>query len=145
MKNKITIFMFLVSITFGLVFSSTTVEAATSHANKNWQQSTSRGYLEFSHGGSEQILFEGVATSPGAGTFKVELQRLSFGIWYKVEGSTVYTVKQHSNTTYNVRKGINVNGEYFRLYWPNQPSGRYRFVMHSPSHPQNLGLTHLYY
>ena len=137
--------MLTVLVTVVMMFSlfSTTVFAA-SNAKFTWYQTKPWISTTQTISGSARVTFEGVATSPNAGTFKVKLQRQGlFGIWSNV--GNVYTVRQHSDSTYNTRTGKYVNGQYFKLYWSSVGSGTYRFVLEDASAPQTTVITQAYY
>jgi|GEM_PF-6635149 len=108
-----------------------------------WQQGTSRTIYTSSSkfSNSNNIVFEGVATSSESGSFKVTLQKKNiFGVWK--DTSNVYTVKQHHNQTYSTTAKTMVTGQFFKLYWPGG-SGTYRLKMSNPTVPQQTALSSL--
>ncbi len=118
---------------------------AASHRNDiAWLQAAhpTKTLNSFEHS-SGQITFEGIANSVVAGEFTVVLQKKGLVFWSDM--SLTYTVQQHCQRTYSLREGANVDGQYFKLYWPDYGSGTYRIVLKDPTVPQETGLYHVYY
>lgn len=141
---------FCVTLMFMVLVYFSTVPVYASLANESfvWYQSVGRKFVYSDFIGRNEILFEGVATSPNYGTFKVELQRKLFlNVWYRVPNSYVYTVSQHSNQTLNLRTQQYVYGQYFVLRWYVGETQRksYRVVLQQPTAPQVTVFTQVYF
>lgn len=111
--------------------------------NISWQQGPSPQIFIGEKDFNGPITFDGVATSPNEGYFKVELQKQGFfWSWHKV-GHT-YTVRQFSGSTYSLRDNSYVTGQYFKLSWADHGSGKYRVRLYAPTEPQSTVLSRIY-
>jgi len=92
---------------------------------------------------NKPIYFEGVAYSVTSGQFTAQLQKQVLGIW--VNYGTSYTIQHRPDKTWSGRTGYNVDGQWFKVYWPAQGSGNFRMHLKDPTNKQEVYFSQVYF
>ena len=84
------------------------------------------------------LVFDGVAYSTSAGTFRMKLQKLTpSGAWLDVPNTAVIRA-QNSSRTFHQREGVYVTGNYFKTTWTGlSTTTTYRVALERVYNPKN--------